>query len=363
MSPAKRKRLLLKLIPYIAIWSLGGFIYTILEVGILGDHPVYPSTGNAYDKSISLIGTLPLGLAFGLCLWAIEEVLLKSSLNGLAFVSRVLLKTVIYISAFLVILFISTFIFNSAILQKDVFDLAVKASVFRFFGSFVMLSIVFYCGSLITLSLFFSEIVDYLGQDVVSSFFTGKYARPVVEKRIFMFLDMNGSTTLAEKLGHENYYRLVNQYYQDMTNAISNTEGEIYQYVGDEVVISWNMKSGLRNNNCIQCYFSILEAVQANEKSYLDKFGEVPTFKAAVHYGTITRGEVGVIKKEMLFTGDVLNTTARMQSLCNELNVSLLISFDLKSQLKNSDYHFIDKGTTGLRGRNTEIQLFEVRSN
>ena len=94
---------------------------------------------------------------------------------------------------------------------------------------------------------------------------------------------------------------------------------------------------------------------------YQEKFGAQPDFKAGFHYGKVTTGEIGALKKEIIFTGDVLNATARIQGLCNEYNVDLLISEDLiKSLHFNSDYQTKSVGKNELRGKTETIELFTI---
>ena len=50
------------------------------------------------------------------------------------------------------------------------------------------------------------------------------------------------------------------------------------------------------------------------------QYGVVPEFKAGFHVGFATVGEIGVLKKIIAFSGDVLNTTSRIQSNCNKFD-------------------------------------------
>jgi adenylate cyclase len=104
-------------------------------------------------------------------------------------------------------------------------------------------------------------------------------------------------------------------------------------------------------------------ALEYQKDSYLEKFGVVPTFKAGLHFGKVTTGEIGVIKKDIIFTGDVLNATARIQSLCNSYNVDILISEPLLHRLDlSSRYHIQPLGESELRGRDEKIALFTLRA-
>ncbi|MCZ2337755.1 MAG: hypothetical protein LC127_06035, partial [Chitinophagales bacterium] len=94
---------------------------------------------------------------------------------------------------------------------------------------------------------------------MMKSYLLGKYHKPIEEERIFMFIDINSSTSMAEKMGIEKYHNMLNRFFFDIGSPISRSMGEIYQYVGDEVVITWKMKDGLENANCIRCYYRILK--------------------------------------------------------------------------------------------------------
>jgi adenylate cyclase len=195
------------------------------------------------------------------------------------------------------------------------------------------------------------------------NFLVGKYHQPREEVRIFMFLDMKSSTTIAEKLGHVNYYKLLNEYYADITEAVVQTSGEIYQYVGDEIVVSWKFKKGLQNNNCLRCFFLIKQIFETVSEKYIKDFGLVPGFKAGLHYGRVTTGEIGVVKKEIIFTGDVLNTTARIQSTCNAYDVDVLVSDELLAMLKTEgEYRLTEIGECELRGKDEKVKLQTVAS-
>ncbi|MEM9337432.1 MAG: adenylate/guanylate cyclase domain-containing protein [Bacteroidota bacterium] len=363
LSP-KNNWLIQKISPYWVIWLLGGLIYFLLEKGLLGDAITYPATGNFYSPKASFITINLTGSFLGIVLGLVEETLFKNLLRKWPFLVKFVLKTVLYLIIIFIILIVTSFILNSALLSKPFSDPEVRQLALVFLESFVFVSILVYLSAVIGISLFFSEMVDHIGLNVIISFFTGKYAKSIVEERIFMFLDMRSSTSIAEKLGHEKYYRLLNSYYEDMTDAIVSTAGEIYQYIGDEIVVSWKHSSGLKNNNCIKCFFRIKKKLEARSSYYMEQFGVIPEFKAGLHWGPVSTGEVGVLKKEILFTGDVLNTTARIQGLCNELETNLLISEELKSELALSNkYHVEDKGAYELRGRNQRVTLFAVSRN
>lgn len=188
------------------------------------------------------------------------------------------------------------------------------------------------------------------------------FTKPFSEvERIFMFLDLRSSTTIAEKLGHVQYFELLNDFFRDIAEPISNNKGQIYQYVGDEVVVSWPLEDGLSDANCLQCFFDIVRKMGTLTHKYLEKYAVNPSFKAGMHFGKVSTGTVGTLKKEIIYTGDVLNTASRIEGLCNKHNVDLLLSKALVDVLQlNNDYSPKKIGEISLRGKSTEIILFTV---
>jgi adenylate cyclase len=94
------------------------------------------------------------------------------------------------------------------------------------------------------------------------------------------------------------------------------------------------------------------------KEKYLERYGFVPTFKAGIHCGKVVAGEVGIIKRDITYSGDVLNTTSRILNMCKEFNAEVLSSADLIAQLSLSK-QFAAKplGYIKLRGKEKEILL------
>jgi adenylate cyclase len=244
---------------------------------------------------------------------------------------------------------------------KDIFSLSLSMAqkVYPFI-QFIL------WGAITLFTLFFLQMNDKFGPGILKKFLLGKYNRPKKEERIFMFLDMKSSTTIAEQIGNEKYFYLLSNLFSDLTDIILNNEGEIYQYVGDEIVISWPTKRGVKNANCIHCYLDIKEKLAQSSPYYNNKYGITPFFKAGLHHGIVMAGEVGVIKKDIIYSGDVLNTAARIQAKCNEYKTDFLISEYTLKLFKASDlrqFRTIKIGSIMLRGKKEEVILNALSSN
>lgn len=206
------------------------------------------------------------------------------------------------------------------------------------------------------------SISKKLGPNVFVNWLTGKYYSPKEEERIFMFLDLKNSTTLAEKLGSMRFMKLCQEFFRDLNFPVTDTKGEVSHYIGDEAVLTWKPKRGLDKANCIRAFFLMQEEIQARNDFYLQEFGFLPEFKAGVHIGPVVGAEVGEVKSEIVFLGDVLNTAARITGLCAEVNCDLLISGDLLKRLTLPEgLKAQSLGMRLLKGKEQEVEIVAVR--
>lgn len=201
---------------------------------------------------------------------------------------------------------------------------------------------------------------DKYGPGVFADFLLGKYFRPKKERRVFMFIDIRSATTIAEKIGEERYFHFLKDFFNDITPAVIFTRGEIYQYVGDEVVVSWKEKRGLYKTNVLRCFFEMKKIIKERGHYYLSQYYTVPDFKVGIHLGNVMAGEVGLIKREIAFSGDTLNTAARIQSQCNDCDVDILASADYKNAMPYIPKEIKTRslGHYELKGKSEDIELF-----
>jgi adenylate cyclase len=200
-----------------------------------------------------------------------------------------------------------------------------------------------------------------LGQNALRNLISGKYHEPTEEERVFMFLDLKSSTQIAEKLGHRKYHDFLNDFFFDITGPILESRGQIYQYVGDEVVVTWTREDGLSQADCIYCYFRITAVIARLADKYEKKYGLVPEFKAGFHYGPVVAGLVGDVKRDLVFHGDTVNTASRIRSQCTTTKRNLLLSDTLLKNINLSTSLTPERmGRIKLPGKEQEIVLFSL---
>lgn len=354
------KRTLNRIIPFGLIWLFTGWVFLLSEAAVTQNFRNQPDTAIRMDLPIFIMASISV-VVFGMLTGLVEIKILGPFFKNKSFTGRIFYKLVCYLLIFLLIILITFPLAAALEMKTSVFDAVVWKKYRDYFTSVTHLSTTVQLSFSLLLSLFYAEISDYIGQRALSHFLTGKYHRPVEEERVFMFLDMRSSTSLAEQLGHVRYFKLLRNYFADLTAPIIQYSGEVYQYAGDEIIISWPLQKGIAANKCIRCFFAMKGSLSQKKKKYIEQYGVLPEFKAGMHYGKVTTGEIGVIKKEILFTGDVLNTCARIQGLCNTYQSSLLISADLFSQLNLPDkYSIRSLGEVQLKGKDESMELFSI---
>jgi adenylate cyclase len=301
----------------------------------------------------SVLMGFPLGLGFGV----LELFLFPRAVKRFRqwpFIRLLIFKTLLY-SAVIYIVTVSIAIITGLPQGHELNEIP------TYLTSSSSMILVFYTLVVYSLLVFFLQMNHLLGEGVLWKFISGQYYQPREEERIFMFLDLKSSTTIAEQLGHVRFYALLNELFNEISQPVLQTKAEIYQYIGDEVVLTWPVKDGLEHSNCLKTFFMFRESLISNYGKYLDSYGVKPEFKAGLHFGKVISAQIGDLKREITYHGDVLNTAARIQHECNTYHRDCLVSGILMNRLKEERgflWERIDKVT--LRGKETEVELFSV---
>jgi adenylate cyclase len=209
--------------------------------------------------------------------------------------------------------------------------------------------------------LFLFDIGRLLGPNVLLNFMLGRYYRPRIEERVFLFADMEGSTQFAERLGALDFHRLLNRFVSDLTEPIAASKGEIYKYVGDEVIATWKLADVVHDGRCVQALIAAQALFDRLAPVYEREFGARVNFRAGLHCGAVVTGEMGTVKKEIAFLGDTVNTGARIEEACRRTGHRLLASGDLIALLAlPPGVRCTSIGIVPLRGRSADLELFAL---
>jgi adenylate cyclase len=351
----KFRHFLIQMLWMIGIWVVALNIFVFLRIaGNPGAaNPVDPNAPVDYfSLAINITrGGIFLGIFYSL----LELIFDRRVFRAMSYGKLILIQSVFYIIIIILITFLTNLVSFSIYLGYLDLNLWVK-----YIAGYPWYVPIFYI-SLVTVLINITKQIDLkFGPGNFLNLLLGRYHKPRQDHRIFMFLDLKSSTTIAEKLGHIQVSRLLQDCFTDLT-VVRDYKAEVYQYVGDEVVLSWSMSNGLENLNCIKAYFKFQQLLESRSEFYMMKYGLVPFFKAGLNVGDVTMAEVGQIKREIAFHGDTLNTAARIQGKCNDYKKSLLLSQSLKELIEGKEELQINPvGEVMLRGKTQPLKIYSI---
>ena len=325
-------------------WMLVAFYFVTVSYFGLGKY--VPSNLHYVD----VVGySAAVGISIGLLFGFFPLSQMFSFKNRTSFPQVVLLSTSCYILFFAMIIFLASLYGNT----------------FHFALSYVLspdgLVALFHLSIASLLYHFVLQINKKFGPGVLLGYTLGRYFAPKQEDRAFMFLDLKSSTSIAEALDHISYSRMIQDCFAELTVPIIDYKVQVHQYAGDEVVVSWKMDQSFIASYCYKFFYAFQKRLEAKKDHFLFHYGVCPQFKAGVHCGNVTVAEVGEIKTEIAYHGDVLNTASRIQGLCNDFQKEILVSESFLRHLPQKHHGLatfvVD---AALKGKENTIKIFTI---
>jgi adenylate cyclase len=289
---------------YVLVGSIGGVIYGFIE------YFAKLNTDNPEIFLPLLFRTVSVGvLVFGAA--AIFEIWSQNRFAQKQFIYLLLARSI----AYTFIITLSLLLVNGIwfIVQPGV---SLKEELKQYLGGgmyFINLSTIFL---FVVVAVGLAQINNLHKKGELWNYVLGRYHRPREVNRIFCFIDLKDSTSIAEKLGHLKFAMFLRDYYSDISEALRKTAAQIYQYVGDEIVLSWSFSEGLKDNNLIRCVFLMKKILNSKRQKYLSGYGVCPEFRAGLHGGKVIVTWIGELNNEIEYIGDTVNTATRIQEDC-----------------------------------------------
>ena len=222
----------------------------------------------------------------------------------------------------------------------------------------VLVAIVFLFLGIAIFNLQMSRLV---GERTLRDIVLGRYHRSRTEERFFLFVDVVGSTPIAERIGPGAVHHFLGEVFRLASDPIDDHRGDVHQYVGDQIVITWTVAEGRDGARPLACFFAIQRALEQAAPDFESRFGVVPRLRAALHAGPVIAGEVGGSRRAIVYHGDVMNTTSRIEQATRDLGRQFLVSGDALERLADlAGFAREDLGLQQLRGRAAPMQVYSV---
>lgn len=352
-SPVTRYRIR-RTIVISVIWTIVDLLLYLRNVSVGGS--AYPYQEHVFEAYL-FRAVIFFGVSFLMSGLLLREV--KFIFKGRALITGWAFKSLLLLLVAFLGMILTFFLHYLVIKQESLADSWQQFNHFFWNTSFVWDGILFWMVMLLS-ALIIVEIDQKYSPGVFWEILTGKYLKPRNEKRIIMFLDLKDSTPIAEQLGHESYFLFIRDFIYYVSKAVLDNNGMIYQYVGDEVVVTWPY----RKRNVLKSVQSVIaarKALQQRSDYFRREYGIIPEFRAGLHAGDVTIGEIGVIKKDIAISGEAMNIAARIRSACNELNQKFVVSKEYFDSGILKSWQGESLGEVSLKGLDESMELYALK--
>jgi len=192
----------------------------------------------------------------------------------------------------------------------------------------------------------------------LKNFITGRYHSPIEENRFVLFCRhcritgwRSNSAALASIGFLDRTFRL-------LTLSVVDYRGEVLDYVGDEGDRDVAGDSGAIDCRPLKCFVAMRGALAQASRQFEREFGAAPKIRGSLHFGPVIVGEIGDVKRAIVFNGDVMNTGARLE----ELSEKSMVAFWRRARRWNGSastppFAVRDLGRLPIRGRADGIDV------
>jgi len=302
------------------------------------------------SPSSMIVGTT-YGLLLCVAIGGVELFVLdgpmRNWLGSLSFTVNLLVRSAVYAAIIMII--------QGFHLGEVIAGLPAETFSRNFWSSFISAALIS-----VLMNLGFG-IANIIGPRAFLNFVSGRYHSPVEENRFVLFVDIAGSTGLAERLGGVAIHRLLDRTFRLLTEAVVDYRGEVLNYVGDEVIVTWRESDGAIDCRPLHCFVAMRDEL-ARASSQLDReFGAVPRIRGSLHFGPVIVGEIGDVKRAIVFNGDVMNTAARLEELSRNVEGGFLVSRAAMERFSSAPPFAVrDLGRLPIRGRADGIDVVGI---
>jgi adenylate cyclase len=323
----------------------------IIAVGIIAGLAINFAQGRTSPSSM-VVG-VTYGLLMCIAIGSVELFVLdgplRAWLGGLSFTVNLIVRSAIYAAIIMVIQLSQS--------GEIIAGLPLDSSGQNFWFGFI------YSAAVSVLMNLGFGIANIIGPRAFLNFITGRYHSPVEENRFVLFVDIAGSTGLAERLGGIAIHRFLDRTFRLLTLAVVDYRGEVLNYVGDEVIVTWPERGGALDCRPLRCFAAMREALAQASSQFEREFGAMPRIRGSLHFGPVIVGEIGDIKRAIVFNGDVMNTGARLEELSRNVDGGFLASRAAMERFSSAPPFAVrDLGRLAIRGRADGIDVVGINA-
>ena len=333
---ARLERKLRRLAGVIAFGAVAGIVFSVAQ---------------GHGTAASVVAGISYGVLISASVGGVELFVLEGPmrawLGGLSFAASLTVRSAIYAAVIVIIQVLEP--------GERIAGLPLEVPSPLFWSSFIYSAVL---SVVMNLGLAISNII---GPRALLNFVIGRYHSPVEEDRFVLFVDIAGSTGLAERLGGVGIHRFLDRTFRLLSVAVEDYRGEVLSYVGDEVIVTWPRLGGAIDCRPLHCFIAMRDELARASSQFEHEFGAAPRIRGSLHFGPVIIGEIGDVKRAIVFNGDVMNTAARLEELSRTVDGGFLASRAAMERFGSiPPFAVRDLGRLPIRGRADGIDVVGI---
>ena len=204
-------------------------------------------------------------------------------------------------------------------------------------------------------------VIPLLPPNIGADFVRNRNAIRLGQERfiVSMFVDMRGSTKLAESRLPFDVVFLINRFLGAVSHAVIEAGGQPNQFIGDGMLALFGIDVD-RTTACRQAIRAAALAaihVETMNRQFAGELPEPLQFGIGIHGGKVVIGDIG-FRNHTIFTavGDAVNVAARLQDMTKSLNCKVIISDDV-CRAARIDPGALARTEVAIRGREEPMMI------
>ena len=176
------------------------------------------------------------------------------------------------------------------------------------------------------------------------------------------FSDLQGFSTISERLGPEDLTKLLNDYLSDMTDIILEEGGTLDKYEGDAIIAFWNapLHQPDHATRAVRAAVRCQRKLADRRAEFEQRTGAVLKMRIGLNTGPVVVGNMGSSNRfDYTVLGDAANLASRLEGANKALGTYLMIAEATWSQTAGA-FPGRELGCLRVVGRKTPVRVYEA---
>lgn len=177
-----------------------------------------------------------------------------------------------------------------------------------------------------------------------------------------LFSDIRGFTNLSEKLAPGEVSEFLNKYFEEMIQAVFDSNGTLDKLMGDAVMAFFGAPLHFPDHpeKACRCAIKMLSALEEMKKKGEVKNIDKINIGIGINTGDVIVGNLGSSKFiDYTVIGDTVNLGSRLEGLNKEYGTAVIISESTFARVKGA-FHCRELDLVTVKGKTKPIKVYEI---